>query len=91
MQRRWFCRLKALAVKPEKQIHPWSPVVNGEKQITRVISFVVAKTFCCPCVCSGVHRNQEEASDTLELELEAFLKLLIWVVGTESFSPLLEQ
>lgn len=62
-----------------------------ERSKSHELSSVVAKTYCCTCVCSGVHRNQEEASDTLELELEAFLKLLIQVVGTESFSPLLEQ
>lgn len=38
VHRRWFCRLKALAAKPEKlRSIPGAPVVDGEKQITRII------------------------------------------------------
>lgn len=90
MHRRWFCRSKALAAKPEKlRSIPGTPWWT-ERSRPHELSSVVAKTYCCTCVCSGVHRNQEEASDTLELELEASSKLLIWVVGTENFSPLPE-
>jgi hypothetical protein len=40
----------------------------------------------CVCVCEGTFGSQEKKSDLLELELQAVVRILTWVLGTKVWS-----